>query len=277
MANTIIVPEIFAKEVIRNRDIKNVFYNYANTKYEWELKMQWDTVTVQTLPTLSFTTWWTAWDTIAATAFAITSESLVINQVAQLLVELKNIEIVQSNLSLEQKVWERFAEAEARLLDTVIRDFILNDVDNKIPSGNKLTTIVASKTTIFASIEALKVILAENNVTDNLVLFVSPKVASFLRQSGELDNTDTGWMVRQKGALGLISGFKVVETNALTASMKMIAMQEWAINSVVQLNKYKVTDWVDGFYENLLAEIIYGTKIFGELGKWIATQVYTYS
>ena len=51
--NTIIVPEIFAKEVIRNRDIKNVFYPYTNSAYTGELKMAGDTVHVQTLPTLS--------------------------------------------------------------------------------------------------------------------------------------------------------------------------------------------------------------------------------
>ena len=240
MANTIINPTIFAKEVIRNRDIKNVFYKFANSDYTWELKKAWDTVTVQTLPTLSFTTWGTAWNAITATDFTITSENLVIDQVAQLMVTLKDIEVTQSNLSLEAKVWERFAEAEARLLDVVIRDFILNDVDSKIPSGNKLSTITASKTTVFPAIEALKVKLAENNVTDNLVLFVAPIIWSYLRQADVLDNTDQGFMTRQKGYLGLISGFKVIETNALTTPKKMIAMQEGSINCVVQLNKYDV-------------------------------------
>lgn len=275
MANTIIVPEIFAKEVIRNRDIKNVFANYVNGAYEGELRMQGDTVTVQTLPTLSFVTGGTAGETISASAFAITEESLVINKVAQLRVTLKDIEETQSNLSLEAKVAGRFAEAEARLMDEVIRDFILADADSKIPSGNKLSSITASKTTVFPAIEALKVVLAENNVDSNIVLFVEPKIASYLRQSGELDNTDSGWMVRQKGALGLISGFKVIETVALKGKGKMVAMESGAINHVVQLNKYKVADGTDGFYSNLLAEIIYGTKIFGEMGKGIATQAYT--
>lgn len=273
--NTIIVPEIFAKEVIRNRDIKNVFANYVNGAYEGELRMQGDTVTVQTLPTLSFVTGGTAGETISASAFAITEESLVINKVAQLRVTLKDIEETQSNLSLEAKVAGRFAEAEARLMDEVIRDFILADADSKIPAGNKLSSITASKTTVFPAIEALKVVLAENNVDSNIVLFVEPKIASYLRQSGELDNTDSGWMVRQKGALGLISGFKVIETVALKGKGKMVAMESGAINHVVQLNKYKVADGTDGFYSNLLAEIIYGTKIFGEMGKGIATQAYT--
>lgn len=261
MANTIIVPEIFAKEVVRNRDIKNVFYPYVNSAYTGELKKSGDTVHVQTLPTLSFASG-TAGDAISATNFTITSESLVINTTKQLRVTLKDVEMTQSNLELEAKVAERFAEAEARLLDETVRNQILTvqyaDVD-------KISTVsFLAKANIFGTIESMKVALAENNVTDNLVLFVAPKAASLLRQSSLLDNSDTGLAARTKGYMGMISGVKVVETNALTSSKSMILMQDGAVNMVVQLNKYDVRQGADGFYENLIAEIIYGLKIFGE-------------
>lgn len=267
MANTIIRPTIFAKEVIRNRDIKNVFYNYTNSKFTWELKKSWDTVTVQLLPTLSFTTGGTAWAAITATDFTITSENLVIDQVAQLSVTLKDIEMVQSNLSLEEKVAGRFGEAEARLFDEFVRDTIL--ADTNIETLNSGAPVTLTKTNVFEEIEKMKVALAENNVTDNLVLFVSPSAASLLRQSGLLDNTDTGLAARQKGYIGMISGVKIVETNALTASKEMIMMEEGAVNMVAQLNQYDVRKAVDGFYENLIAEIIYGIKIFSENAKAI--------
>ena len=76
MANTIIIPTLFSKEVIRNRDIKNVFYKYTNSDYTGELRRSGDTVTVQTLPTLSFA-FGTAGAAITATNFVITSENLV--------------------------------------------------------------------------------------------------------------------------------------------------------------------------------------------------------
>jgi len=41
---------------------------------------------------------------------------------------------------------------------------------------------------------------------------------------------------------------------------------------VVQLNKYDVRQATDGFYENLIAEVIYGLKIFGENAKAISIQ-----
>jgi len=50
-------------------------------------------------------------------------------------------------------------------------------------------------------------------------------------------------------------------------------MQESAINCVVQLNQYDVRQGTDGFYENLIAEIIYGSKTFGENIKAIAIQL----
>jgi len=272
MANTIIIPEIFAKEVVRNRDIKNVFYPYVNSAYTGELKKAGDTVHVQTLPTLSFSSG-TAGDAITKSEFTITSESLVINNTEQLRITLKGVEMTQSNLDLESKVAERFAEAEARLMDEAVRDQILV---TQVADVEVLATVASlAKANVFATIEDMKVALAENNVTDNLVLFVAPKAASLLRQSGLLDNSDLGLEVRTKGYMGMISGVKVVESNALTSSKSLILMQDGAVNMVVQLNNYDVRQGTDGFYENLIAEVIYGLKIFGENGKAIAVQPVT--
>ena len=277
MANTIINPTIFSKEVVKNRDIMNVFYRYANTEYTGDLKKAWDTVNVQTLPTLSFATWAssTAGWVITATDFVITSENLVINQVGKLRVQLKDIEMTQSNLSLEQKIAMRFSEAEARLFDETVRNQILTVDFASIPAANKLnaTALVITKTNVFAEFEKLKVALAKQNVTNNLVAFCSPTIASLLRQSDILDWNDLGLMTRKKGYLGMISGIEVVETNALgisTATNKIICMEKGSVNMVAQLNQHDIRMGTDGFYENLIAEIIYGLKIFWENAKAIA-------
>jgi len=272
MANIIINPVIFAKEVIRNRDIKNVFYKYTNSAYTGDLKKAGDTVTVQTLPTLAFAAG-TAGAPIVASNFTITSENLLIDQVRQLSITLKDIESTQSNLALEAKVAWRFAQAEAVLFDNAVRDQILVTQVANIPIANKLNSgapLVLTTTNAFSAIEALKVALAKQNVTDNIVVFVSPSVASLIRQSGLLDNVERGLDIRIKGHMGMISGLDIVETNALTLSNEMIAMEKGAVNMVVQLNKYDVRQGPDGFYSNLLAEIIYWLKIFAENTKAIA-------
>jgi hypothetical protein len=101
--------------------------------------------------------------------------------------------MVQSNLSLEEKVAERVAEAEARLFDEAVRDQILVVQVANIPTANKLNSsapLTLTKTNAYSAIEDLVVALAEQNVTENLVAFVAPKAASLIRQSGLLDNSD---------------------------------------------------------------------------------------
>jgi len=275
MANTIIRPTIFAKEVVRNRDIKNVFYKYTNSDYTGELNQAGNTVTVQTLPTLSFATG-TAGTAITASNFTITSENLVIDTTKQLMVTLKDIEMTQSNLSLEEKVAERFAEAEARMLDEAVRDQILTVQVADIPAANKLDSgapITLTKDNAYQVILNLTEALDKQNVwEDNRVAFVSPGFANLLKQSGFLDASDLGLQARYKGFIGLVDGVKIVKTNALTASKEVIMMADGAVNMVVQLNKYDVRQATDGFYENLIAEVIYWLKIFGENAKAITIQ-----
>lgn len=275
MANTIIIPTLFSKEVIRNRDIKNVFYKYTNSDYTGELRKSGDTVTVQTLPTLSFASG-TAGAAITATNFVITSENLVIDQVEQLLVRITDEEKVQSNLALTMKVAERFAEAEARLFDETVRDQILVTQVADIPAANKLDSgapITLTPALAYTTILNLSEALDNQNVEETgRIAFVSPNFANNLMQSGFLDASDTGLNVRFKGYIGLVNGVKIVKTNALSASKEVIMLQEGAVNMVVQLNSYDVRKGTDGFYENLMAEVIYGLKIFGENAKAIAIQ-----
>lgn len=275
MANTVIEPTLFSKEVIRNRDIKNVFYKHTNSDYEGELRQAGDTVTVQTLPTLSFASG-TAGAAITPTDFTITSENLVIDQVEQLSVRITAKEKVQSNLELTMAVAGRFAEAEARLFDEAVRDQILVTQVADIPAANKLDsgapitlTPALSYTTILNLSEALD---NQNVDEEGRVACVSPNFANNLMQSGFLDATDAGLDVRLKGYVGMVNGVQIVKTNALSASKEVIMMQEGAVNMVVQLNNYDVRKGPDGFYENLIAEVIYGLKIFGENAKAIAIQ-----
>ena len=275
MANTVIEPTIFSKEVIRNRDIKNVFYKYTNSDYTGELRQAGDTVNVQTLPTLSFASG-TAGAAISATNFTITSENLVIDQTEQLLVTVTNKEMTQSNLELTMAVAGRFAEAEARLFDEAVRDQILVTQVADIPAANKLDSgapITLTPALAYTSILDLSEALDNQNVDEEgRICFVSPNFANNLMQSGFLDASDTGLETRFKGFVGMVNGVKIVKTNALTASKEVIMLKEGAVNMVVQLNNFDVRKGDNGFYENVMAEVIYWLKIFGENAKAIAIQ-----
>ncbi|MFK5884202.1 MAG: hypothetical protein QM489_07700 [Candidatus Izemoplasma sp.] len=170
----------------------------------------------------------------------------------------------------------RFAEAEARLFDTVVRDQILVTQVADIPAANKLDSgapIVLTPALAYTSILNLSEALDNQDVEEEgRIAFVSPNFANNLMQSSFLDATDVGLNTRFKGFVGMVNGVKIVKTNALTASKEVIMLQEGAVNMVVQLNTAEVMKGTDGAYENVFAELIYGLKIFGENAKAIAIQ-----
>lgn len=286
MANTTFSPKIFAKELLRKFDQKNVFARYVNSMYTGELKKAGDSVHVQIAPTITFTasaitgagaagfaTGTGPGGVIASEDFVLTAENLVINKYTEKRLKVSNFELTQSNVDIEGMLSDRASVGLNNLMDTEIRDQILVTDIATIPAANKLYSgspkTDVSKTTIYGYIEEMRVALANQNVTDNLTLFVSPLNFSRLVQSGLLDATDSGLDVRVTGQFRMLGGVKVVETTALTASSEMIMMQEGAVNWVTQITETSLEKATDGFYSNLLFQVVYGGKIFSESAKAI--------
>lgn len=291
MANTIITPAIFSNEVIRNLDRDTVFLSHTNRAYEGELKQRGDTVRVQTLPTLTFTASsisgagdLTNGDVgtgpggaITASDFAITLENLIIDKYTEKRVTLPNIQEVQSNLSLEQKVASRFSEGMGTLLDDQVVNQILVTQVADIPTANKLNSgapITLSASNVYGSIVNMRTALRKQNVkVSNMKLFVSTDAEGFLLQSTQFTSgSNDAFQVVKTGFIGTIAGVPVYVTTALDASKEMIMMAEGAVNAVIQVSDTKVTEGTDGFYTNVLAQIIWGMKIFGENAKSISIQ-----
>lgn len=288
MGNLIITPQIFSKEVIRNLDREVILLGHTNRAYEWEIKKAGDTVRVQTLPTLTFTastiTW--AWDftnsdvgtwpggVITASDFAITIENLIINKYTEKRVTLTSLEMTQSNLTLEEKVSSRFAEGMGTLMDNEVRDQILVTQVANIPAANKINSaspVTLTVANIHTEVMALRTALKKQNVkVSNMRLFVGTDAEALLLQSDYFKGSDFGGELLTNGAIGRIGWVPVYSTTALDASKEMIMMAEGAVNAVVQITETKVTEANDGFYTNVLAQIVWGMKIFGENTKAIA-------
>lgn len=284
--NTTFSPKIFAKELLRKFDQKNVFARYVNSAYTGELKKAGDSVHVQVAPTITFTasaitapgaadfvTGTGPGGAIAAEDFVLTAENLVINGYTEKRLKISSFELTQSNVDIEGMLSDRAAVGLSNLMDTEIRDLILVDEIAQVPAANKLYSALpkadVSKTTIYGYIEEMRVALANQNVTDNLVLLLCPKHYSDLVQSGLLDNSDNGLDKRVSGEFRMLGGVKVVQTTALSASFEMIMMQEGAVNWVTQITDSSLKDAVDGFYSNLMFQTVWGGKIFSESGKAI--------
>lgn len=291
MANTIITPAIFSNEVIRNLDRETVFLAHTNRAYEGELKQRGDTVRVQTLPTLTFTasaitgagdltnsdvgTW--PGGVITASDFAITLENLVIDKYTEKRVTLPDIQEVQSNLSLEQKVAARFSEGMGTLLDDQVVTQILTTQVADIPAANKLDSgapITLSSSNVYGSVINMRKALKKYNVkVSNMRLFIGTDAEAFMLQASQFTTgSNDAFNVVKTGYIGMIAGVPVFVTTALDSSKEMIMMAEGAVNAVIQVSDTKVTEGTDGFYTNVLAQIIWGMKIFGENAKSIAIQ-----
>jgi hypothetical protein len=271
MANTIITPAIFSNEVIRNLDRDTVFLAHTNRGYEGELKQRGDTVRVQTLPTLTFTasTITGAGDltnsdvgvgpggAITASDFAITLENLIIDKYTEKRVTLPNIQEVQSNLSLEQKVASRFSEGMGTLLDDQVVNQILVTQVADIPAGNKIDSgapTAATAANIYGRVIAMRTALRKQNVkVSNMKLFVSTDVEGLLLQATQFTSgSNDAFQVVKTGYIGMIGGVPVYVTTALDASKEMIMMAEGSVNAVLQVSDTKVTEGTDSIQMFLL-------------------------
>lgn len=287
MANTTFSEKLFAQELQRKFDQKNVFQRYANTDYTGELRKSGDSVMVQIAPNLTFTasaitgagasTFQTGTGpggVITKSDFAITSENIVINKYTEKRLTISNFEMTQSKIPLDAMIADRAAVGMKNLLDTQFRDLVLVDDVANIPTENKLYSGApktdVSKTTIFGYIEEMRVALENQNATENLVLFAPTAYVSFLLQSGLLDNSDTGLADRKQGRFKMISGIEVVSTPSLNASKEMIMMQKGTVNFVTQITDSEVIKAADGLYHNVMFQIVWGGKIFTESGKGIS-------
>lgn len=277
MSVTIIKKDLLMKETLRNLDKNFVIFPWANTKYEGEIKKQGDTVSVQLMPSVTFATG-TAGTDIADSGFTITSENLVVDQVKQLRISVKDLDEVQSNLDLHTKIAQRIAVAESDLVDQFIASFYNNA---NIPAGNKLysgAAVTLTKSNIHDYLEEMRARMGINNVKGELALFVDPARASLIRLSPLFDGYREGLSLREGGVaengyVGKLAGFKIYESNNTPAN-RMLAMGRDSIHFASQMTKMDVRQSPTGFYDNIICELVYGGKVFTETGKSIVTLQY---
>ncbi len=271
--NTIIKENILVKQVIALLDKQFTMSEWANREFEGEITQQGDTVSVQTFPRISFTTGTTAGADITATTFTITKETLVIDTLQQVLVTVTNLEEIQSNLALREKIGSQIMYSMRNVIDGYVSYVAITGAltGNKLHEGSAAT---ADKTTIHALIEEMRVALASNNAFQQAALFVEPAIASLIRQSSLFDGFREGLDARIEGYVGKMSGFLIYETNNLAVAKKMLAMDKDSVHLAVQWTGYDERKEPKGFRTNILSEFVMGSKVFSENSKRIATLKY---
>lgn len=266
MANTIVVADMLQKNTIKVTDKLLVAKPYCNTEFEWELRQAGTTVRVPIFPNVTWTTWGTAGDTISNSTFTITSDTLTVAQVAQVRVGIADIEEVKSNISLVDNLAERLAYDLAKKYDahilSVAQAGATTALDDGDFGGTPTNAYTLTKSNIFNAISEMWVALDDLDVEDgNRVLFVTPWVASLIRESGIYDSTESGLAVRTRGYVWEAGGFSIVKTTNLPSGY-IVAMTKGAVHFVEQLWKMKIVDQVDAMWSNTIGEAVYQAKVF---------------
>jgi hypothetical protein len=219
MANTIILKDLLQKETIMKLEQKLVIAPMANNKYEGELKQQGDTVTVQTFPFVNLTYGGTAGDAITATDWAITSENLQVTEVFQGAWIVKDIEKIRSNLELISKLAESIAYAMALTYDRYVASLAVTGAltANQIVPGAPvaLNNTAGDANNVMTRIGEIGVKLRKQNAFKDPVLFVNPAISDKIVDSNLYTAFDAGFPHREQGAVGMVKGFKVYQTNDL--------------------------------------------------------------
>jgi len=288
MANVAFTGSVFKKEVIRNLDRKTVLLAATNRAYEGDIKTRGDSVRVQTLPTITFTasSITGAGDfanadigtgpggVITASDFALTLENLIVDKYSEKRLVISDHEARQSVVDLETGLAGRFAQGLALLMDNEVRDQILTVQVADIPAANKINSgapVTLTKDNVYEEMMKVRSALRKQNVmVEDMEFYVGVDVEALLLQSSFLSGSGTAENVLRSGYLGQVGGVPVFVTTALDASNEIIGMKKGSVNAVVQVIETKMTEGTDGFYKNLLAQTVYGMKIFGENAKAIA-------
>ena len=120
-------PEIWTRKVIRTADDAVVIKPRCNTRYEGEIKKAGDTVNVATFPSVFTQTAsvgvvtqpvnYTRSTDMTAQTHTVSTRALLVNQDKALMVDVDDIDEVQSNLDLINGFTKRFAYSFARDMD----------------------------------------------------------------------------------------------------------------------------------------------------------------
>jgi hypothetical protein len=193
------------------------------------------------------------------------------DKLAQLNIPVADIEQIQANIDLFSKLANRIAFAMAKVYEQFCIATAIAGGHTHLHSGG---AVGLNKANIHQYIEEMRVTLSDHNFMDDAALFVTPSVASLIRQSSLFDGFREGLDVRQNGWVGRMSGFQIFESN-LIPSTKMLAMGRNCLHFVEQMGKTDFRDAPNGFRTQVISELVYGGKVFTELSKGICDLLYS--
>lgn len=275
MWNVINSAEVLSARIAYLLEEPTAFEEFANTEYEWELAEQGDQVTVQNFPVVEWNVvTWTdsvqkkAWEDIPEKDWALGKSKIIVKEVANINLKIKNIEKAISNLNLEQ--WLEYATAQwnRRVRSRYIRDLALAKAKNQV--GTSAAKITVTETNVFKTIMSVGVKIDNENAPSMWrALFASPDLCAIMTDSRSFDNTNISEVMRKEGYVWRFAGFTIIKDTTLPAGVA-VAMDKNSVHFIKKLTEMKFV-WSEhnnkNFSGNLLGEMVYGGDVL-ELNKW---------
>ena len=209
MANVFEIAQLWAERLQDRNDAKTGILQYANREYEGRLRKAGDTVTVEEVPLI---TWGTASATHTAAYTEVnttaTNYDIQVAQGKTIRHPIADIEEIRASFQLGDGIMDSILESLKQTHETHFLTQMATD------AANTVLTAALANTTIIAKIEAMGVLLDEDNApNEGRILAVTPAVASALRQSGIYVYTESGQEKIKDGMAPDIAGFKAFVTN----------------------------------------------------------------
>ena len=221
MTNTIILKDKLVAETIMHLDNNAVITPWANRKYQGVLTSDSQTVTVQSFNRFRSQRATVAGEDITTRDWAFQSFDLKVDQIANDSFKIKNIEELRTNISVRGEITSNIgyaiSQTHERHIGKTIAEKVIAASALNIGAPNAI-----SAANVHAAIEALRVLMSQNNAFNDAAIFTDPQTTSFIRQADILDGFAEGlkkridgWVPGGNGLLGKISKFTIYETNNL--------------------------------------------------------------
>ena len=230
-----LVPELWAKDIAKNRTDNLVLWNLINHEYQGEIGQEGDVLHINFISEITDSTATNSSVTTASTidSLAVTQSDLLIDRYIRKAVGVQDVAKAQSKYEFRAPYVERLGRFLARALDEEVQKKAAADFSHTVAAGASLK---------FADIVDAAAKLDTSNVPqNNRVIVVNGVGLSDLRKVAEFTlydhNGREGVVSTEKGIVGSIYGMPVYVTEAIkavTGTYTFLMFQKEAIIAATQ-------------------------------------------
>ena len=258
MAITNFIPAVWSENLYKQLDQKYIAVANCNREWEGEIKQYGDRVKICGIGTINIVNYAKDTDLSAPSTLSDTVTELVINQAKAFNFQIDDIDAAQ----VKPRIMDMAVRQAANGLANVTEKYIYN-MYNNVESSNIVSVNLENDSFFNVIIDAIAKINT-NGVCTDLVLEVTPKVASYLfKEKIELSSNNATML--ESGCIGSIAGCKVfVSSNVQTRSSEGVTNHFCFLRSKRAIAYAEQISEIEAYRpEKRFADAVKGLHLFG--------------